>query len=52
MGIGFGFCQIFLMALLSLLLVGNTAPDAMRAIGRGMREFRKGFDGIEEQSNR
>jgi sec-independent protein translocase protein TatA len=32
-----------------LLLFGNRLPSVMRSLGRGMVEFKKGMEGIEDE---
>lgn len=34
-----------------LLLFGNRLPSVMRSLGRGVVEFKKGMEGIEEELN-
>jgi sec-independent protein translocase protein TatA len=49
MGFGFGPGQIFLLALVILLLFGKRIPEMMGSMGKGVKEFKKGLDGIEEE---
>ena len=34
-----------------LLLFGNRLPSVMRSLGRGMVEFKKGMQGIDDESD-
>jgi sec-independent protein translocase protein TatA len=46
--IGLGPLEIFVIALVVLLLFGNRLPGLMRSLGQGVVEFKKGVSGIEE----
>ena len=37
-----------IIAVIVLLLFGNRLPSVMRSLGRGMVEFKKGMEGIED----
>ena len=43
-----GPLELFIIALIVLLLFGNRLPSAMRSMGQGIVEFKKGIKGIEE----
>jgi len=43
-----GPLEMFVIALIVLLLFGNRLPGVMRSMGRGIVEFKKGIQGIEE----
>jgi sec-independent protein translocase protein TatA len=43
-----GHLEFLILALLALLLFGNRLPSVMRSLGRGIVEFKKGVQGIEE----
>ena len=43
-----GPLEMFVIALVVLLLFGNRLPGVMRSMGRGIVEFKKGIQGIEE----
>lgn len=43
-----GPLEMFIIALIVLLLFGNRLPSVMRSMGRGIVEFKKGIQGIEE----
>jgi sec-independent protein translocase protein TatA len=45
---GIGPLELFIVALIVLLLFGNRLPGVMRSLGRGIIEFKKGVQGIEE----
>jgi sec-independent protein translocase protein TatA len=49
MGFGFGPGQVFLLALVVLLLFGKRIPEVMRSIGSGVNEFNNGLKGAEDQ---
>lgn len=41
--------EMLIIAVIVLLLFGNRLPSAMRSLGRGVVEFKKGIQGIEEE---
>ena len=43
-----GPMEMFVVALIVLLLFGNRLPSVMRSMGRGIVEFKKGVKGIED----
>lgn len=45
----FGPLEIFIVAVVILLLFGNRLPSVMRSLGQGMLEFKKGVQGIDEE---
>jgi len=45
---GIGPMEMFIVALIALLLFGNRLPSVMRSMGRGIVEFKKGVQGIED----
>ncbi len=47
--IGIGPLEVFIVALIVLLLFGNRLPGVMRSMGQGLVEFKKGMQGIEDQ---
>ncbi len=47
LGGGLSGGEIFVIALLALLLFGNRLPQVMRSLGKGVTEFKKGVKGIE-----
>jgi sec-independent protein translocase protein TatA len=40
--------EMLIIAVVVLLLFGNRLPNAMRSLGRGVVEFKKGVQGIED----
>lgn len=40
--------ELMLVALLALLFFGNRLPSVMRSLGKGVTEFKKGVEGIED----
>ncbi|HLA84326.1 MAG TPA: twin-arginine translocase TatA/TatE family subunit [Thermoguttaceae bacterium] len=40
--------ELLIVAGLALLLFGNRLPSVMRSLGRGIVEFKKGVQGIED----
>ena len=47
-GFGVGPWELMVVALVVLLLFGNRLPSVMRSLGRGVIEFKKGVQGVEE----
>ena len=45
-----GPVELIIVAGIVLLLFGNRLPSVMRSMGRGIVEFKKGVQGIEDQS--
>ncbi|MCX6245653.1 MAG: twin-arginine translocase TatA/TatE family subunit [Bacteroidetes bacterium] len=49
---GLGAPEIILIALVVLLLFGGTKiPELMKGIGKGVRGFKDGLKGVEEEIN-
>lgn len=53
MSILFGFgmpgpLEMFVIALVLLLLFGNRLPSVMRSLGRGVVEFKRGVQGLDD----
>jgi len=40
--------SLMIIAGLAFLFFGNRLPSAMRSLGRGVNEFKKGIDGIDD----
>lgn len=40
--------EMLIVAAIVLLLFGNRLPSVMRSMGRGITEFKKGVQGIED----
>jgi len=47
-----GPMEMLIVALVALLLFGNRLPSVMRSMGRGITEFKKGIQGIEDEVER
>jgi len=43
-----GPLELFIIGLIVLLLFGNRLPSVMRSLGKGITEFKKGVQGIED----
>lgn len=43
-----GPTEMLIVAAIALLLFGNRLPSVMRSLGRGIVEFKKGVQGIED----
>jgi sec-independent protein translocase protein TatA len=48
---GIGHWELIIIAVIVLLLFGNRLPSTMRSLGRGVVEFKKGIQGIEEKTD-
>ena len=49
---GFGMpgpFEMMIIAAIILLLFGNRLPSVMRSLGKGVVEFKKGIEGIEDE---
>ena len=46
---GIGPMELIIVAVVVLLLFGNRLPSVMRSLGRGVIEFKKGVQGIDEE---
>lgn len=44
-----GPLELSILAIIILLLFGNRLPGVMRSLGRGVVEFKKGVQGIEDE---
>ena len=44
-----GPMEMVIVAAIALLLFGNRLPSVMRSLGRGIVEFKKGVQGIEDE---
>jgi sec-independent protein translocase protein TatA len=47
---GIGTTELMILAVIMLLLFGNRLPGLMRSLGRGVVEFKRGVQGIDEES--
>ena len=45
-----GPVELLIVGVVVLLLFGNRLPSVMRSLGQGVVEFKKGVQGIEEDS--
>ncbi len=46
-----GPVEMLIIGVIILLLFGSRLPSVMRSLGRGVTEFKKGVQGIEEEVN-
>jgi len=46
--VGFGPMEFLIVAVIILLLFGNRLPSVMRSMGKGIVEFKKGVNEIED----
>ena len=46
-----GPTELLIIGFIVLLLFGNRLPSVMRSLGRGVVEFKKGVQGIEEDGD-
>ncbi len=44
-----GPMEMLIIGVIILLLFGNRLPSVMRSLGRGVVEFKKGIQGIEDE---
>ncbi len=44
-----GPMEMLIIGIIVLLLFGNRLPSTMRSLGRGIVEFKKGVQGIEDE---
>ncbi|MCQ2112624.1 MAG: twin-arginine translocase TatA/TatE family subunit [Bacteroidaceae bacterium] len=50
---GLGFWEIFLIVLVVLLLFGaKKIPELMKGIGKGVRSFKDGMNGLDEEEKK
>ena len=47
---GIGTTELMIVAGVILLLFGNRLPKVMRSLGQGIVEFKRGVQGIEDES--
>jgi sec-independent protein translocase protein TatA len=45
---GLGPTEVIVLAAVGLLLFGNRLPELARSVGKGMRAFREGMNGLED----
>ena len=46
---GLGGTEWFILIILGVLLFGKRLPEVGRSLGKGMMEFKKGLQGIEDE---
>jgi sec-independent protein translocase protein TatA len=46
---GLGGTEWFILIILGVLLFGKRLPEVGRSLGKGMMEFKKGIQGIEDE---
>ena len=46
---GLGTTEWLIFAAIVLILFGNRIPTAMRSLGQGLREFKRGIDGAQTE---
>ena len=44
-----GLPEMLIVGVIILLLFGNRLPSVMRSLGKGITEFKKGVQGIEDE---
>jgi sec-independent protein translocase protein TatA len=47
-----GTTELIVIAIIVLILFGSRLPSVMRSLGQGVVEFKKGVQGIEEDSDK
>ena len=45
---GLGPTEVIVLAAVGLLLFGNRLPELARSLGKGMKAFREGMNGLED----
>lgn len=48
---GLGPGELLIFGVVLLLLFGNRLPSVMRSLGRGVVEFKKGVQGIDDETS-
>ena len=49
---GIGHTELIVIAVVILLLFGHRLPSLMRSLGRGVVEFKKGVQGVDDESEK
>ena len=44
--------DMWIILIVALLLFGNRLPSVMRSLGKGVTEFKKGLEGVEDESGK
>jgi sec-independent protein translocase protein TatA len=47
-----GTTELVIIAIIILILFGSRLPTVMRSLGQGVVEFKKGVQGIEDESEK
>ena len=47
---GIGPMEMIIVGIVGVLLFGNRLPSVMRSLGRGVIEFKKGVQGIDDEN--
>lgn len=51
-GASIGPAEMLFVAMIALLLFGKRLPEVMRGLGKGITEFKKGVNGIDDEMQR
>ena len=52
-GIGMpGVQELIIIAVIVLILFGSRLPSVMRTLGRGVTEFKKGVQGVDDEDDK
>jgi len=49
---GIGVPELLIVGFIVLVLFGSRLPSVMRSLGQGVVEFKKGVQGIDEESEK
>ena len=49
---GIGTTELIIVGFIMLVLFGSRLPSVMRSLGQGVVEFKKGVQGIDEDSEK
>ena len=52
LGGGIGLPELLIIGIIALLLFGKRLPEVARSLGKGIVEFKKGVQGIEDDVDR
>ena len=44
--------DMWIILIVALLLFGNRLPGVMRSLGKGVTEFKKGLEGVEDEKDK
>jgi sec-independent protein translocase protein TatA len=45
---GLGPTEVIVLAVIGLLLFGNRLPELARSVGKGVKSFQQGLNGLED----